>query len=225
MANDQVYKLVDDNQLATPVGEPLDNSIMDVGVVGEDFDEGGKKFYSAASYDKFDLSTLKKVFSENEFNCCIPSGQQVPETTTAGQCCTGFAATSGTKRCCLPDYTDVTVYLNRYVSSEGRGLPDSAYDTKTGYIKDTAQVTALVRSKNLCCSGKVMTGLAISQLSIPLMNDQYPLPATLTSTSKRFNYRTDDVDNNDETGSVGSFVDAGIKWNNHVYCVPEGMGN
>ncbi len=225
MANDQVFKLVDDNQLATPVGEPLDNSIMDVSVVGEDFDEGGKKFYSAASYDKFDLNTLKKVFSENEFNCCIPSGQQVPDTTTAGQCCTGFAATSGTKRCCLPDYTDVTVYLNRYVSSEGRGLPDSAYDTKTGYIKDTAQVTALVRSKNLCCSGRVMTGLAISQLSIPLMNDQYALPATLTSTSRRFNYRTDDVDNNDETGSIGSFVDAGIKWNNHVYCVPEGMGN
>lgn len=227
MANDQVKKLVDDNQTTAglAVDEPLDNSIMDVGVVGEDFDEGGKKFYSAASYTKFDMTTLKKVFSENEFNCCVPTGQQVPDTTTASQCCTGFVASSGTRRCCLPDFTDVTVYLNRYVSSEGRGLPESAYDPKTGYIKDPGQVLSLVSSKNLCCSGKAIIGVAVSQLSIPLRNNQFPLPATFTSTSRRFNYRTDDVDNNDETGSVGSFFDAGIRWNNHVYCVPESMGN
>jgi hypothetical protein len=220
MTNDQIYKLVDDNQLATAAGQQLDNSIKDVSIEGEDFDDGTNVYYSAASYTKFDMNTLKKVFSENEFNCCIPAGQQLPDTTTSGQCCTGFAATSGVKRCCLPDYTDVTVYLNRYVSSEGRGLPESAYDPKTGYIKDPGQVQSLVTSKNLCCSGKAMTGVAISQLSIPLMNNTYPLPATLTSTSKRFNYRTDDVDNNAETGSIGSYFDAGVRWNNHVYCVP-----
>lgn len=224
MANDQVFKLVDDNQANYVAAlEPLDNSIVDYRDPvdgGEDFDEGGKKFYSAASYNKFDLNTLKKVFSENEFNCCIPTGQQVPDTTTASQCCTGFAATSGVKRCCLPDYTDVTVYLNRYVSSEGRGLPETAYDKKTGYIKDPAQVQALVASKNLCCSGKSTVGVAVSPLSIPLTGNTYPLPATLTSTTKRLNYRTDDVDNNVETGSVGSYFDAGLRWNNHVYCVP-----
>ena len=224
MANDQVFKLVDDNQLNyVSALEPLDNSIVDYRDPvngGEDFDDAGKKYYSAASYNKFDLTTLKKVFSENEFNCCIPTGQQLPDTTTGSQCCTGFAATSGVKRCCLPDYTDVTVYLNRYVSSEGRGLAETAYDKKTGYIKDPAQVQSLVVSKNLCCSGKAMTGVAISQLSIPLTGNTYPLPATLTSTTKRLNYRTDDVDNNAETGSVGSFFDAGVRWNNHVYCVP-----
>lgn len=222
MANDQVYKLVDDNQLDnSATREPLNNSIMDYNSVGEDFlDSSSNHYYSAASYSKFDMSQLKKVFSENEFNCCIPTGQQVPDTTTAGSCCTGFVASSGTRRCCLPDYTDVTVYLNRYVSSEGRGLADSAYDTKTGYIKDPGQVLSLVSTKNLCCSGKAMTGVAISQLSIPLMNNQYPLPATLTSTTKRFNYREDDVDNNTETGSIGSYFDAGLRWNNHVYCVP-----
>ncbi len=220
MTNDQIFKLVDDDQLAVAPGIPLDNSIADVTTALEDFDDNGLKYYSAASYGKFDQTTLKKVFSENEFNCCIPSGQQVPDVTTATQCCTGSLAPTGVKRCCLPDYTDVTVYLNRYVSSEGRGLPDSAYDRKTGYIKDPGQVQALVASKNLCCSGKTMTGVAISQLSIPLLNNTYSLPATLTSTSKRLNYRTDDVDNNDETGSVGSFFDAGVRWNNHVYCVP-----
>lgn len=224
MANDQVFKLVDDNQLDNSASrEPLNNSIMDVASVGEDFlDSSSNRYYSAASYTKFDMTQLKKVFSENEFNCCIPTGQQVPDTTTAGSCCTGFVASAGTRRCCLPDYTDVTVYLNRYVSSEGRGLADSAYDPKTGYIKDPGQVLSLVSTKNLCCSGKAMTGVAISQLSIPLINNQYPLPATLTSTTKRFNYREDDVDNNTETGSVGSFFDAGLRWNNHVYCVPAG---
>lgn len=226
MSNDDVFKLVDDAQLnIAGAREPLNNSIQDVNVVGEDFNDGAKKYYSAASYTKFDMTTLKKVFSENEFNCCIPTGQQVPDTTTAGQCCTGFVASSGTRRCCLPDFTDVTVYLNRYVSSEGRGLAESAYDPKTGYIKDPNQVLSLVTSKNLCCSGRAMVGVAVSQLSIPLKGDQFPLPATFTSTTRRLNYREDDVDNNVETGSVGSFFDAGIRWNNHVYCVPTSMGN
>lgn len=227
MANDQVHKLVDDNQLDNSGAlEPLNNSIMDYNSVGEDFlDSSSNHYYSAASYTKFDMTQLKKVFSESEFNCCIPTGQQVPDTTTASQCCTGFVASAGTRRCCLPDYTDVTLYLNRYVSSEGRGLADSAYDTKTGYIKDPGQVLSMVSTKNLCCSGKAMTGVAISQLSIPLINEQYPLPATLTSTTKRFNYLESDVDNNTETGSIGSFFDAGLRWNNHVYCVPSSMGN
>src|SRR5690606_27536780 len=143
-------------------------------------------------------NNLKKVFSENEFNCCIPSGQEIPSTTTPGQCCTGFAAEiNGPKRCCLPDFTDVTVYLNRYVSSEGRGLPDSAYDPKTGYIKSPGDVQLMAAQKNLCCSGRVMTGVAISHLPIPLTNNQF-LPPDTANTTRTFTYREDQVDNNPE---------------------------
>ena len=193
-----------------------------------DFIDGsGFRYYSATNYTQMNMPSngLKKVFSENEFNCCIPSGQEVPDTTTPGQCCTGFAANiNGPKRCCLPDFTNVTVYLNRYVSSEGRGLPDTAYDQQTGYIKDSGQVQLIAAQKNLCCSGRTMTGVAISQLPIPLEGNLYNPPDSSNMT-RRFNYRTDEVDNNTESGSVGSVFDTGIRWNNHVYCVPEGFAN
>lgn len=226
--NDEIYKNVNDSQIAYGAGVkvPLNHSIVDIATTTEDFrDSSNIRYYSAASYTKFDISSsgLKKVFSESEFNCCIPSNKEVPSTTTAEQCCTGnLANTNGPLRCCLPDFTDVTVYLNRYISSEGRGLGESAYDQTTGYIKDPALVKSLVASKNLCCSGTAMTGVAISRMSIPLENGAYK-PADQLSTSMRFNYRTDAVDNNTETGSIGSIFDAGVRWNNHVYCVPAGF--
>ncbi len=230
--NDVVYKLVDDNQNTAPfaagVGLPLNNSIKDVNTVGEDFSDATGRYYSGASYTKFNIGSgqLKTVFSESEFNCCIPSNQEVPTTTSAGQCCTGnLANVNGPLRCCLPDFADVTVYLNRYVSSEGRGLPDNSYDSRTGYIKDPGRVQLMASQKNLCCSGTVATGVAISQLNIPIEGGLYINPATQLSTSRRFNYRTDAVDNESTTGSVGTIFDAGVRWNNHVYCVPAGFGN
>lgn len=229
--NDEVFKLVNDNQEAYAGKAPLTDTdgrqiLLPVSNATADFSlAANQRYYSAANYTQMNMpnNTLKKVFSENEFNCCIPSGQQVPQMTTASQCCTGFKATNdGIHRCCLPDFTNVTVYMNRYVSSEGRGLPDSSYDQATGYIKDPGQVKLLAAQKNLCCSGKAMTGVAISKLSIPLTGGTYK-PASANTTTNRFNYRTDEVDNNE--GSIGSIFDAGVRWNNHVYCVPENFGD
>lgn len=248
--NDDIFQLVDDSQLNnvgtfslthTQKKAPLFNSVKAVNgtysyvpgavpeytlsTIPEDFKDGttGKMFYSGMSYDKFEMGAgkLKKVFSESEFNCCIPSGQEVPTTTTTSQCCTGYLANiNGPLRCCLPDYTDVTLYLNRYVSSEGRGLSDSFYDKNTGYITDPGQVKLMASQKKLCCSGKAVTGVALSRMSIPITNGNYLVPATNLNTTERMNYRTDAVDNNTETKAVGSRVDAGVRWNNHVYCVP-----
>jgi hypothetical protein len=229
--DDQVFKIVDDTQtsylgpgnpLTTSSGQPIS---LPVTAGTADFEANGKYYYSGTNYTQLNVGNngLKKIFSENEFNCCIPSGQEVPEGTTPGQCCTGFVVTAtAPRRCCLPDFTNVTVYLNRYVSSEGRGLPDSAYDTATGYIKEPGQAQLLAAQKNLCCSGETATGVAISQLPIPLTDGTFK-PRDSGSTTRRFTYRTDAVDNNEESGSVGSVFDAGVRWNNHVYCVPAGF--
>ncbi len=234
---DEIYQLVDEDQndntgvrvplAVVKVGDTLPTPVTDASdSTNVDFtDTSGNMHFSAASFSKFDLEAggLKKIFSEEEFNCCIPSNQQVPSGTTAGQCCTGnLANNTGILRCCLPDFTDVTVYLNRYVSSEGRGLSDSAYDPATGYIKDPATVKSIIAQKNLCCSGSAMSGVAISRLPIPIEGGIYK-PVDQLSTTRRFTYRTDAVDNNSESGSVGSIFDAGVKWNNHVYCVPDGF--
>jgi hypothetical protein len=234
---DEIYQLVDEGQddntsdklplAVVKVGDTQQTLVTDpVDATNVDFtDASGNMHFSAAAFTKFDLESggLKKIFSEEEFSCCIPSNQQVPSGTTASQCCTGnLANNSGILRCCLPDFTDVTVYLNRYVSSEGRGLSDSAYDSATGYIKDPATVRSIIAQKNLCCSGNAMTGVAISQLPIPIEGGIYK-PVDQLSTTRRFTYRTDSVDNNPESGSVGSIFDEGVKWNNHVYCVPDGF--
>jgi hypothetical protein len=68
-----------------------------------------------------------------------------------------------------------------------------------------------------------MTGVAISQLPIPLTNNTFK-PGDAGAATRRFNYRTDEVDNNAESGSIGTIFDAGVRWNNHVYCVPSGFG-
>jgi hypothetical protein len=228
--NRQIFRTVDSNQNDVEVLKlPIFKTIQAEGPsYPADFNDGAPDgtYFSGTSYNKLFASdtTLKKVFSEDEFNCCIPSGKEVPSTTTANQCCTGsLANNTGKLRCCLPDFTDVTVYLNRYVSSEGRGLPASAYDEKTGYIKDAGQVGFMATQKSLCCSGKTMTGVAIWNLSVPVTGGSYLPPGTPGGTSRRFNYRTDAVDNNPHTGAIGSYYDAGVRWNNHVYCVPADM--
>ena len=213
------------------VNEPVEGTVIKAGDIGTlgipvtaDFTDGSnKKLFSGTNYNALE-STLKKVFSENEFNCCIPTGKQVPAGTTADQCCTGYVANTGvstTLRCCLPDFTDVTVYTNRLVSSEGRGLPDSAYDPETGYIKDPVQLKTFAANKAVCCSGKMAYGVAIRKLPIPLGTNQYVNePDAYT---KRFVYLSDAVDNNGDVGPIGSYFDAGIRWNDHLYCIPANL--
>lgn len=205
------------------LGLPPDGTVQPLGgSVVEDFsDLSAKRLFSGTNYTALQ-TPVKKVFSENEFNCCVPSGQQVPTNTTADQCCTGNLANTGettTLRCCLPDYTDVTAYLSRYVSSEGRGLPDSAYDVNTGYIKDPGAAKILAQSKFLCCSGEYMTGIAIRKLPIPLAGG---IPVQQADAyTKRFTYLNNTIDNNTVVGPIGALFDAGVRWNNHVYCVPK----
>lgn len=224
--NDKVYKLVDDDQLDISSHQnPLPHTIKKMtSLLDADFSDGIDGYYSAANYDKFEINAqgLKKVFSENEFNCCVPSGTEVPDYIGDNECCTGYVANiGGPRRCCLPDFTNVSLYLNRYVSSEGRGLPDHSYDEKTGYLKDPAAVISVANEKGLCCSGEAMTGVAISRLPIPIYKDRF-LPPNAENTVMRFNYRTDAVDNNEDTKLIGSIFDDGVRWNNHVYCVPQG---
>lgn len=232
MSNDQIYRNVDANQDAAAANTVLDPDSFDP-LASADFNDGTNNYYSAASTATLSsgtpafLSKLKTVFSPSEFNCCIPTGVTVPTNTTASQCCTGYFANANvtSPRCCLPDYTDITLYLNRYVSSEGGGLPDTAYDPATGYIKDPGQVKLMAAQKNICCSGKYATGIAISKHSVPLKDpgggDSYFPSSDNTNSYRRFTYhKTGTIDNHADTGNALSKFNAGVRWNNHVYCVP-----
>ncbi|HXH76732.1 MAG TPA: hypothetical protein VNJ08_17310 [Bacteriovoracaceae bacterium] len=190
---------------------------------------GGARYYSAGNYGRF-KSNIKQIFSEHEFSCCLPANTELGPAVTAGQCCTGaFQNVRVPKTCCLPDYADVSLYLNRYVSSEGRGLPENAYDPKTGYIIDPNMVIQIAMQKNLCCSGaQPVTGVALSELHVPLADgsEVVSIPGRgLGQTSRRFIYRTDSIDSNGDSlpRFAGELFAAGLRWNNHVYCVRSGF--
>jgi len=235
MTNDHVSKQNDDTSLINPgafvpVSTPPEGTVYTADgsfyTSTKDFeDPNAKRLYSASNISALQ-SPLKKVFSENEFNCCIPSGQQVPDYTTPEQCCTGYLANAGlttTLRCCMQDFTDLTVYLSRYVSSEGRGLPDNAYDPNTGYIKDPGIVETMATQKGLCCSGKMARGVAIRKLPIPIGAGGGTWVNQPDAWTKRFVYLSNAVDNNTEFGPVGGIFDAGLRWNDHVYCIPNSL--
>lgn len=201
---------------------PMDNTIKDEangGVVDAIFN--GINYYSAASYDNLEIGTgkLKKIFSEDEFNCCIPTGYQVDANTPASTCCTGtINQVDNVTRCCLDDFTDLSVYTNRYVSSEGayfngQKINDNDIDPETGYIKKeiVAQMAA-----TMCCSGKATFGKVINDYLIPINFDE---AAANCPKTRRFAFLENLDDSVQSAGGVSKY-NAGLKWNNHVYCVP-----
>lgn len=221
--NDVEKPLNEDQEDIKALKLPLDNTIKDVNTTGVvDATYGGTQYYSAASYDNFEIGSgkLKKVFSENEFNCCVPTGFEVDQTTPASSCCTGTVnSVDGVARCCLEDFTDLSVYTNRYVSSEGayfngQEIKESEIDPTTGYIK---KETVLKMASTMCCSGKAVYGSVINRLHIPIDYDNKAPDAC--SKTRRWAY-LETLDDDVDVDGIVSRYKAGLKWNNHVYCVP-----
>jgi hypothetical protein len=204
---------------ATPVGGNYDY-IIPTTAQTEYSPSATQAYYSANDRSNF-FSEIKQLFSDKEFNCCIGTDKtDLPTTVTSDMCCTGTKFTDE-NRCCLPDFTNVSVYLNRYVSSEGAGLSASSYDPETGYIKDVGAAYLLAQSKGggqgICCSKKMAYGRAIATLTIPGAE-------TKTDTKRRrFAYGNTQGDNDSAQGQPSSSFDQGVRWNNHIYCVPEGF--
>jgi len=201
---------------------PIDNTIKDVNVDGlRDATYQGKDYYSAASYDNFEMGSgkLKKVFSENEFNCCIPTGLEVSSDTPGSACCTGKVATidagdGSANRCCLEDYTNLSVYTNRYVSSEGVNfngsqINDSDIDATSGFIK---KEIVKQMGATMCCSGRAEYGNVIRQLGVPNFGGQ----VNATVSTRRWSYL-------EEEDNADAFFNQGLRWNNNVYCVPASL--
>jgi len=60
------------------------------------------------------------IFSSKDFACCTPLGK-TPKNG-ASSCCSGYATTANNQsKCALPSGTDLFVYFNKFVSSEGVG--------------------------------------------------------------------------------------------------------
>jgi hypothetical protein len=168
-------------------------------------------YYSARSIEHFDPS-MRRIFSEDEFSCCLPAGTEVPQGTSRDRCCTGFI-NGLTNQCALPDFTNVSLYLNRYVSSEGSGLNDNVYDLKSGYIRSPSTVEQLACQKRICASGTLIRGVAHSPLKI----------RGKVNSEKVFRRFIDGNDESNNQNGLALLFEEGLRWNNHVYCAPEAI--
>ena len=214
---------------------PLDDTIKDInngGIADVLLTEGNQPLYSAASYDNFEIGAgkLKKIFSEDEFKCCIPTGFAPDNNLLERSCCSGTARSLPNDQgnvCCLADFTNVSVYTNRYVSSEGaffsgQEISDDDIDPKTGYIrKEIVEQMA----KNMCCSGEAATGKVISDYIIPRDFDEASFDSNgRCRKTRRFLFQ-EVLDNFIQVnGGINDYED-GLKWNNQIYCVPAGFNN
>jgi hypothetical protein len=171
-----------------------------------------ERFYSAADENNLNTDNLKTVFSPDKITCCLPPGTEVETNDDPNICCTGFiAAGPGGKGICqLPDFSNVSVFLNKYVSSTAKDEPLTSFDTETGYL-DSGTTTKLICEKNICASGSFATGITISSLRVPGHD---------TKADESIIRFLDGTDNSNNFSGLVDLYDEGLRWNTHFYCVP-----
>ena len=177
------------------------------GAVAE-YKDASREYLSAI--DSKNFKTMKQIFKSDEVVSCLPAGTNMKQGDDPEKCCTGMINAS-TLKCQLPDYVDVSVYTNRYVSSEAKRLNDSLFD-QSGYLKDATYAAQIACEKQICASGTLAFGILISKL---------PTPGQLQTDAKY--YRFLEGNSVDNTNGLLDLYNKGLKLNNHAYCVPKSV--
>lgn len=178
-----------------------------------EYTNGAQSYYSASfkTDNNFIFEDDKaKVFSEDSFSCCQPAGTQMKDGDSPSLCCTGHINPSN-KKCALKNYSNVSVYTNRYVSSEAKGINEAQFEELTGFIKSPSLTIQLACEKQMCASGLYGYGVVYGEYKIRGKTSEND-PTIL----RFFSSRTEDNDR-----GQANFIDEGLRWNNHVYCIPE----
>ncbi|GAB4410327.1 MAG: hypothetical protein OHK0056_13180 [Bacteriovoracaceae bacterium] len=171
----------------------------------------GSQYFSAIDDANFNSSNTKKVFSEDELVCCQPLGAKLSLGADPNLCCSGFTVSDGKNDICkMPDYTNLSIYFNKYVSSGAKGLSPSLFDNETGFIKSASTVEQLACQVKACASGTLARGVSLSNLKVPGQTGSDKL-------IKRF---IDGSDLSNNFSGLADLYDAGLRWNDNVYCVP-----
>lgn len=181
--------------------------------------------------------TPADVFSSDQFTCCRHLGETV---SVASECCSNFTVdvtTSGvtTKVCKLPTGTNLNVYFNRFVSSDGEGstqpgggLVNTDFNAFTGEPLSDDSVNTKIKQlgQEYCQTGTVLFGGAFGTFKAQPAS---PTGALSFKNIFRINYLIDDkVEENTTTNTPPSGTEtfnAGPKWNHHLYCFPTNITN
>lgn len=205
---DQTYPGGDSAVAGATYLPPLD--LYTPGAVAE-YTDGSKKLFSAVDAGNF--VGMKQIFKPDEITSCLPAGTTMEVGADPNLCCTGFINAKNNK-CQLPDFVDVSVYTNRYVSSEAKKLNANLFD-QNGYIKDPSYVAQLACEKSMCASGTLAYGVLVSRLKTPGQEDLE---------DKKFRFLEGNVKADDGNGLLSIF-NQGMKLNTHAYCYPAGSNS
>ncbi len=168
-----------------------------------------KHLYSGVDSSNYQVF-IKQIFKADEVVGCFPAGTTMSVGADANLCCTGFI-NSKTNKCQLQDFVDVSVYTNRYVSSEAKNLSANLFD-QSGYVKDPSYVAQIACSKSMCASGVIAYGVLVSKLKTPGQESM---------NNKHFRFLEASAAADDANGIL-SLYNQGLKLNTHAYCLPAG---
>jgi hypothetical protein len=176
--------------------------------------------------DKLDHAA---VFSSKDFTCCTPLGKK---TTSATKCCSGFASES---ICKIPKGTDLNVYFNKFVSSEGVGENEpgggltikgtdeevdfNPYTGEPKYRESTYDKLQAL-GNNYCDGGTIVTGGAFGKFPSEPSSGSYSPPSG-SSGNLEDSFTTSIVDSvfDEVDADIGKRAfDKGFRWNHHYYC-------
>ncbi len=175
----------------------------------KEYKDGARELYSAG--DATNFLGMKQIFKADEIVGCHAAGTTMPVGSDPALCCTGMI-NAATNKCQLNDYVDVSVYTNRYVSSEAKKLNASLFD-QYGYVKDPSYVAQIACEKQMCASGTLAYGILISKLKTPGQEG-------IDRKYYRFLEGSGLADN---ANDLLNLFNRGLKINTHAYCVPAGM--
>ena len=106
--------------------------------------------------------------------------------------------------------TDVTLYLNKYVSSEAQEEVGLNFNPETGFL-NSSDVIRIACQKRICESGLLIPGVVLSNLKTRGHENN-------NKQKQRF------IDGGDEANNkngLADLFDLGLKWNTHIYCFSE----
>lgn len=171
-----------------------------------------------------DQVQLPQIFSGHEFRCCSMLGKVVQ---SADQCCSGFAIEEGDDLICrLKRNTNLNVYFNRFVSSEGLdselpqgGLVDEDFIAETGEPKlQSSTYNKLAALGALFCEGNAVRRGSTTGFFFGEPNNGFFQQIGALDDSKIYSFidSTKDADVDNEVGTVRYFE--GLRWTHHFYC-------
>lgn len=201
--------------------------------------------------DVFRVATSEEVdhpqiFSSHDFKCCLPLGTEIQEGEES-MCCSGYGGEAeegsstdqnlgnnqGRLRCKLPIGTNLNVYFNRFVSSEGTEILEAEdFNSKTGEPLTTVEVQNKLRELGglYCDSGGTSDGSGTGGGTVRqggAFGSYAPEPTPTVFVGQQpevFGI----VDSNFDIGVANNVpagfteFQSGFRWNHHLYCSGDG---